>query len=429
MPKFVRLLQLSAILLSGFLCSVAYPIDLLKSYQIAQDNSAELAAALASSQAEILNKDIAIADLYPTVTLEASSRQTNKYAGAKDTSLTSGGITIVQPIWSESLHDWLDGTKEQATRANLQYQKAQTSLFKQVVDAYFDVLAAQDRLDTTQSEIASISTLRDFALVRRNAGVGTETDLRIAEARLALADAAVIIAENAVDNAMLTLSELLGHRPARLSALQENVSLPPLKGDLQHWIDVALSNNIDLLIQQSSVIIASHGIGQSSAASDLQVDLSARFNNKFSGSDMVKDHTSAMLSITKSFSVKGRATNQRKQAVLRYEAALNQLQSLKSRTVTLATGNYRNAISLIDQIEALQLAVQANEDALEITQSNYDVGVVTSLAVLDAQQDVFEVQRDLLKSRYDYFQTLIALEQIAGTLDLTDLEVLNQLLQ
>ena len=428
MPNIVRLLQLSAFVLSGLLCSTAYPIDLLKSYQFAQDNSAELAAALASSQAEILNKDIAIADLYPTITLESSSRRTNKYTGP-DTSLTSGGVTIVQPIWSESLHDWLDGTKEQATRANLQYQKAQTSLFKQVVDAYFDVLAAEDRLETTQSEIASISTLRDYALVRRNAGVGTETDLRIAEARLALADATVIVAENAVDNAMLTLSELLGHRPARLSTLQENVSLPPLKGDLQHWIDVALSNNIDLLIQQSAVIIASHAIGQSSAASDLQISLSAQFNDKFSGSGNVENHTSAMLSISKSFSVKGRATNQRKQAVLRYEAALSQLQSLKSRTVTLATGNYRNAVSLIDQIEALQLAVQANENALEITQSNYDVGLVTSLAVLDAQQDVFEVQRDLLKSRYDYFQTIIALEQIAGTLDLTDLEVLNQLLQ
>ena len=77
--------------------------------------------------------------------------------------------------------------------------------------------------------------------------------------------------------------------------------------------------------------------------------------------------------------------------------------------ITLASSTFRNVVSLKDQVEALQLAVDANVSALEITESNYEVGLITSLSVLDAQQDVFEVRRDLHKARYDYFQNLIAL--------------------
>ncbi len=426
--RFTKFVQCSALLLSGLFASSAYPIDLVESYRLAVANSADLAAARIASQAEGMARDIALAELYPTITFDASSRKVNKFFGP-DQSLASGSATISQPIWSESLSSWLDSTQEQGVLAKLQYQRAQMALFRQVVDAYFGVLAAQDALETAQSEIASISTLRDHAIGRRNAGVGTETDVRIAQARLALADAAVILAENALDSAQLALSELLGHRPDELKTLNENATLPALKPRLlQDWIDLALNNNLEILIQQTMVSLASHSIRLASSGSDFRVNLSARINDKFSGSDSLNDHTSAMLSITKSFSAGGLASKQKKQAALEYEAELQKLQGIKSRTVTLASSAYRSVVSLVDQAQALELAVAANESALESTRSNYDVGLITSLAVLDAQQEVFEIHRDLLKARYDYFQNLIALEQIAGTLDISDLEALNRLL-
>ncbi len=429
MLKIVKTLRAPALVLGIFATSTGYPIDLVESYHLAVDNSAELAAARITSQADGLSPDIALAEIYPTLRLDAESRRVNKYSGP-DRTLTSGSATITQNIWSESLSSWLDAADEQGALSRLQYQKAQIMLFREVVDAYFAVLAVQDTLDTTQREIASITTLRDHAVVRRNTGIGTESEVRIAEARLALANAAVIMSENQVDSALLALAELLGTRPDELKKLRDNVTLPRLvPGQLQGWLELALANNADILIQQTLVTLASHSIKLASAASDLRVQLSARINDKFSGSDLVNDHTSARLTISKSFSAVGLAAKQKKQAALRYEAELQKLQGLKARTTTLTSSTYRNVISLIDQIEALELAVSANESALEITQSNYEVGLVTSLPVLDAQQDVFEVRRDLLKARYNYFQSLIALEQIAGTLDITDLEVLNQLLR
>jgi len=425
----VKLLRLPALLLSGFFSTAAYPMDLVDSYLLAVENSSELAAARALSEASALDQDIARADLYPTLTLDASSRRINKFKGAADTTLDRGSVVITQPIWSESLGSWLDAAAETGVLARLQYQKAQTALLRQVVDAYFGVLAAQDSLDTAQREIASITTLRDYARVRRSAGVGTETDVRLAESRLALANATVIAAEATLDSTLLSLAELIGEKPLALTALAESVSLPQLApGQSQRWVESALDNNIDILIQQVTVSIASHSIRISSAESDLRINLSGRVEHKFGGTESIDNHTTAMLSLSKSFTAFGRASNQRKQAAFRYEAELQKLQSEKNRTITRTSTLYRRSTNLIDQVEALELALIANESVLEITQSNYEVGLVTSLAVLDAQQDVFEVRSDLLKARYDFFRHMIALEQLAGTLDVDDLESLNQLL-
>lgn len=414
--------------LCGLYATAAYSVDLLESYHLALANDSELAAAEISSRADELEYGIARADLFPEIELGAYSQRINKFY-ADDTKSSIGSVTVTQPLWRQSLGAGLKLARQKSELAKLLYEKAQTDISVKVVNAYFGALAAQDTLETSQSEIASIRTLLDHALVRRNAGVGTETDVRIAEARLALANAAVISAQSAVETAMLTLSELIGHRPAELSELNDATSVAAIEpNQVQHWIDTAVSNNIDLAIQQKIVSMSNLQIALSSRESDLKVNLSATVNDRFSVNGPPPNHTSAMISISKSFSAAGRASKQRKQAALRLESELQKLQGLRARTTTLVSSTFLKVVSLKDQIEALELAVLANASALDIMETNYEVGVVTSLAVLDAQQDVFEVRRDLHKARYDYFQNLIALERIAGTLDITDLEALNDYL-
>lgn len=425
----IKSLQFSFLILCSLFASAAHSVDLLESYHLALANDSELAVAKISSQADELELGIVRADIFPEIKLDAYSQRINKFH--TDTEKKSiGSLTILQPLWRQTLGSALELAKQQSELAKLHYEKAQTELFVKVVNAYFGALAAQDTLRTSQSEIASIRTLRDHAVVRRNAGVGTETDVRIAEARLALANAAVISAQNSVETAMLALSELIGHRPPALRELNDDAEIAEFRPTrILHWINLAMNNNIEIAIQQKIVSMSNLQIELSSRESDLKINLSATVNDRISveGSSFA-NHTSAMISISKSFSAAGRASKQRRQAALRHESEIQKLQGLRARTTTLASSTLRNVVSLMDQIEALELAVAANVSALEITESNYEVGLVTSLAVLDAQQDVFEVRRDLHKARYDYFENLIALERVAGTLDIADLQALNDYL-
>ncbi len=407
----------------------AFPIDLIESYKLAVENSSELAAAKIESQAGELNLDITKAiSVFPTVTIGAMSERKNKFVGA-DTRIDRANVTLSQTLWRESLGAGLKFSEQQEILAGLIYKKAQINLFKQVVDAYFNVLAAQDTLETNRSEITSIRVLLDHAVVRRDAGVGTETDVRIAESRLALANAGVIMAETTVENAILALSELIGHRATDIDQLNENAPTPSMKsGQVEDWTELALKNNIDLEIQQVQVKIAERSIQLATSDYDFAAHLNVRVNDKLGGTESLMDHSVASITISKSFSTAGAESRLKKQATLQYEAELQRLKALRTRTATLTSSTFRSAASLIEQIDALEVAVNAVQSSYDLTQSNYDVGLVTSLEVLDAQQDLFEARRALLEARYAYLRSLIALELVAGTLDLSDLQALNNLL-
>ncbi len=406
----------------------AHSIDLLDSFELAVENSSDLAAARSTSEAGQLSHDIATAKVYPTISLDASTQYKNKYVGASS-SLQKGGVTITQPLWRGSLSSGLKSAEQQEVLAGLQYQKAQLNISLQVVNTYFGVLAAQDQLEITQTHINSIQTVLDNAVVRRDAGVGTETDVRIAEAQLALAKAAVIVAESSLESAKLELAELIGDYPTELQRLNENVPTPRLQPqELQYWIDTALESNADIAIQQIVISIASYAIKLATAESDFVTNLRIRVDDKLSGSDPLANHVTAEVTFSKAFSAGGLATKQRQQATFQHQAELQKLQSIKVRTTTRITSTHRNLTSLMDQIEAFELAVDANKSAFALTETNYEVGLITSLAVIDAQQDLFEAQRDLLKVRYDYIRNLTTLKQIAGTLERRDLEALNRLL-
>ena len=231
----MKILRISFAAFCSLFASTAYSIDLLESYHLALENDSELAAAKISSQADELELGIVRADIFPEIKLDAYSQRINKFGAATEKN-SIGSITVSQPLWQQTLGSALELAGQQSELAKLHYEKAQADLFVKVVNAYFGALAAQDTFETSQSEIASIRTLRDHAVVRRNAGVGTETDVRIAQARLALANAAVIAAQNAVETAILELSELIGHRPAELSELNDVTEVAEFQPDhMQHW--------------------------------------------------------------------------------------------------------------------------------------------------------------------------------------------------
>ena len=427
-----RLTSLLCALLTALIMLFAGPafsIDLIESYELAVQNSSELAAANLDSQAGELNLDITKAtSIFPTITIGAMSERKNKFVGA-NTRIDRANVTLSQTLWRESLGAGLKFSEQQEILAGLIYRKAQTNLIKQVVDAYFNVLAAQDTLETNRSEIESIRVLLDHTVVRREAGVGTETDVRIAESRLALANAGVIMAETAVENANLALSELIGHRATNIDQLNDDAPTPSMKSELvEDWTQLALKNNIDLQIQQVQVNLAERSIQLATSDYDFAAHLNFRVNEKLGGTESLNDHSIASITISKPFSAGGAESRLKKQATLQYEAELQRLKALRNRTATFTSSTFRSTASLIEQIDALDVAVNAVQSSYELTQSNYDVGLVTSLEVLDAQQDLFEARRTLREAHYAYLRSLIELELVAGTLDLSDLHALNNLL-
>jgi outer membrane protein len=80
-------------------------------------------------------------------------------------------------------------------------------------------------------------------------------------------------------------------------------------------------------------------------------------------------------------------------------------------------------------VQALQQGVISQQSALKAKRESYRSGLLTLLAVLDAERDLYFVRRDYAKARYEYLLNRLKLRQSTGTLADTDLEAIDRLLK
>ena len=76
----------------------------------------------------------------------------------------------------------------------------------------------------------------------------------------------------------------------------------------------------------------------------------------------------------------------------------------------------------------LESIVHDRKSQLDSTILGRDVGVRTSVDVLNAQQQVFQTRRDLQQARYNYLQSTLRLKAATGTLTEPDIEAVNRTL-
>jgi outer membrane protein len=101
-----------------------------------------------------------------------------------------------------------------------------------------------------------------------------------------------------------------------------------------------------------------------------------------------------------------------------------------TRTVAQNTRSaFFGVVSGVSQVKALQAAVESSQVALEANKLGYTVGVRINMNVLDAQSKVFDTKAKLAKARYEVLMGHLRLRQVSGTLQLQDLQGINNLLE
>ena len=421
--KIVRIF----LLLTGCLFasnSVAY--DLLEAYQLAVKNDASLAAASFQSNADSMVKEIELAEVYPSLKIGVSGRESRNTGKDPNSKRYAGSIAIEQPLWRPAISIRTRQAGDEVEVAKIRYRKAENDLMLRVVSAYFELLASLDNLETQKNEVIAIQNLYDTSVSRHQVGIGTLTDVNNAKARLDSARASVIVSESSVRSAQLALSAITGTSAKEIDRLKDEVALPSPTGlDLHWWIDTAKSNNLDIAIQKKAVAIAEAGIDLASVQSQFAWTLELGAKDDFGSANPDKEKSYLSIVASKSFSAGGLATKQKKQARLRHQSQIELLRAVQTQVVTNITNAYLNEFSLADRVAALESAFNASEIARTAIDESYAAGLSTSLDVLNAQQDLSRVTRDLNRTKYDFLQSTIRIKHITGTLELADMEALN----
>lgn len=422
----------------------AQPLKLMDVYQQALAHDASLASALSANRAaqEIIEQGKAL--YRPTVNFNAETNALKSSFHYLSTSSTDRsqfenyryGVDARQPIFRQQNLIQIDQAGTQVSIADKQLNVAQQALMLRTTQAYFDVLMAQDRIDLIVAQKTAIAAQLAQAQANFDLGSATITDANEAQARYDLAAAQEIAALNEFEIAKHAVQAITGQLPQRLASVKPQLKANEIGLSMATWQELAMLNNLNIQIQQDTAKLAEQEIARNQAGHLPTLDAVASYTNSYAngtvsrfgaGNELQVGSIGLQLQIPL---YEGGAVSSRvRQAVLNKQKALDDLDLVRRQTELDTQRAYLNLSSSIAQLKAFDQAILSSQSQLDATQLGYQVGVRTSVDVLNAQQQLFSAKRDALQARYNYLTNIIRLKTATGIVAAADLVDINQQLE
>ena len=413
--------------------------------------------------------------------------------GASLARYPSRGFDLVlrQPLFKYSSLTRISQAKEEIRRADLEFEAAGEDLILRVTEAYLNALESRDILRFSKSEEDAVSQHFNLARERYENGLAPITDYHDAKARLAVITTKRVRAEHSLEDALEGLAELTGRRidsmkgiktpdinteayyrmTARDSSADNDmagVSAPemkkvpglsegnlfnslsprkavefpvdvipliaPLPDDVETWVSAAKTQNKNILVKEKDVAIARKEVDRQKSGYMPALSLVGRWNKDIEGgslygggSDVEKWEGLVELKIPlfNGFST----TSKIREARLLVRAAGEELEK-ETRSVTRETkAAFLGIKSSIENIKALKQAMISNQIALDAKKEGFKSGMFPSLAVTDAERDLYQTKQEYAKSQYEYILYSLRLKQSAGLLRQDDISIINDWLE
>jgi outer membrane protein len=345
-------------------------------------------------------------------------------------------VTLSQPV--VRVQNWIaiSQAEQQLLQSEAVLANAQQDLALRVAQAYFDVLLARDNVALSESQKAAIS--EQLAQAKRNFEVGTATivDTLEAQARYDQATAKEISDKNDLEVKMRALEVLVGTLPPGLVPLAEPLVLaPPQPNDVEAWVRAASDVSYNIAIARASYEFLRQEVNRQRAAHLPTLDLSGsatRSENPATGVAGVVGPNATTYSGGLVLSVPifsgGLIQSRVREAVANREKAAQDLEGAVRAAAQSVRTNFVAVTNGIAQVVALEQALTSTQSQLESTILGRDVGVRTSVDVLNAQQQVYQTRRDLQQARYNYLLATLRLKAAAGLLTEDDIALVNRTL-
>jgi outer membrane protein len=327
-------------------------------------------------------------------------------------------------------------------KAEADREAAQQDLIVRVTQAYFNVLAAEDRLVAIHADKNAIARQLEQAKQRFEVGLIAITDVQESQAAYDSSVANEIAAKRELATARYLLSEITGSFVDELAAPSEQLPLrSPDPASEQAWLDIAMSQNLALVSSRIDEQLARDEISFRRNGHYPTIDLVASTGNSdrevdqdtFNGlgplpADTNFDNDSIGIQFNFPIFAGGVVASQVQEAVYLHRASREVLQRVTRETDRQTRDSYLGVLAEISRVKALEQAVASARTALDATQAGFDVGTRTIVDVLISQQNLYRSITNYQQARYDYILNYMRLKQAAGTLQVQDLESLEPFL-
>jgi protease secretion system outer membrane protein len=413
----------------------AHAIGLLEAYIAALKNDPTHRASKAELIAGLEYEAIGRSGLLPVVQYSYS---TSKNKGEsitpgllgpikadQDYRSTSKGVTVRQTIFNLDAYARFAQGVAQKQYSIAQFDSRSSELMVRLVSAYAETKYAEEQLKLYLAQRDTYAEQRKVNDRLFAKGEGTKTEMLETQAKLDVAEAQILEAEDALQTARNNLSGIVGTDVTQLDGLPGDFRPVLSNEDFETWRTIADEKNPEIVAARFAVEIAKQEIAKSNAGHAPRIDLNASYNHGLSETFATRNQDLNMRTIGVQLTIPiysgGYVSAVSKQAVARREKARADLDATATKVMVELRKQYSSVKSSAVKIDGLQKSVNSASALVEATQQSIKGGVRINADLLNAQQQLVAAKRDLASARYNYLLSYLKLRVAAGTVNIDDL--------
>lgn len=444
---FYTRVVLSCILLASLSTQAA---NLSEVFEDAYANDPTFKAAQAQFQAIRQSIPLNISNFLPHIILSGSATRNRQHSefGNAAAALAAGSsqkpfyddntnltLSATQSIFNYANWASLSTARAQVKEAAANLSAAAQDLMIRTSSAYFAVLTASQDLHFTQAEKIAIKRELDQNKDRYQVGLIPITAVYEAQARFDDVVAREIASKYQFSNRIEELRQITGKYYKILCGIEENIPLvSPTPSIIENWVTTAEKQNYTFLAARYASEAAKENIKVQFAGHFPVVDASGNFTETFddhyNGDGSFRNKIASItVSGTLPVSSGGAVLASTDQARYQYQQALSVEEATHRSIVAQTRKAYLGVLSSISQVRADKQAIVSSQSAYDATVAAYDVGTRTMVDVLNAQSNLYNIQRVAVTQQYNYLLQTLLLKQTAGTLAPQDIFTINRLMR
>ena len=337
---------------------------------------------------------------------------------------TNFGIGVSQSIFNGFRNKYIyEQSKLNFDTNKIDLQRIKDDISLSIVDAYLTILFNKENLEIALAHFEFSEKQVDQIQNLVDAGVQPKANIYDAEATLSRDEQSVTIAENNLNLALLSLSQLLQVPFTDFNIENINIDTPSevlLYNDVSSVLSYALQNRNEIKVAENNIEIAqlgtkisksgyypsvnfSYGLGSNAFYSNL-VDNEADFVSQLNDNKGHSFNLSINIPIFSRFQNKVAVTKSK----IRENNSMLDLKQAKLNLESNIQRAFTDAQAAFKAYEAAKKSLASQELAFNNSRERYNIGNMTSFELEQARINLLNAQSSIINAKYDFvFKTKV----------------------
>lgn len=432
--------------------SRSFSADLVEVYCQALKCDPTFNAAMAILMANRENIPINRASLLPRLDIHADvERQRVKFQGLSAKALRTTDIFIptaesvtfynnhvdyylklTQPIFNYTNWAKLQQAKASVKAAEATFCASAQDLMVRVVRAYFDVLIAHADLLYTREYKKAVGEQLRINRIEFKVGTVPITNVLEAEAAYDLVISQEITDQYTLAQRVEALRAITNNLYCSLEGLSTYLPhITPHPCGIQSWVCTAERQNYDLLAARYDSIAARENIKVQEGGGLPVVNSFGKYSYEYDSNNLGTDVLRRQQILAGGLELDwapiqgGGVIARTRQAIYQMREACHNQEFIHQQVISDTRNAYLGIFSNMSKVRADFASITSNQQSVKATIESFRVGTRTILDVLNVEAQLYDVQKQFVRDRYEYIYQTILLKQATGTLSVCDLQYIN----